>query len=109
MANGPAAIRLRTREDAELELVPGREVELKELAPFEGPVTIRSASGEHAADFLAAGAACVAVGTESFRDPAAGRRIAAELGRRREGRAGGPTRLPAGGNPFRGHGAALFP
>jgi dihydroorotate dehydrogenase (NAD+) catalytic subunit len=37
------------------------------------------ASGRHAADFLAAGAACVAVGTESFRDPAAGRRIAREL------------------------------
>jgi dihydroorotate dehydrogenase (NAD+) catalytic subunit len=37
------------------------------------------ASGRHAADFLAAGAACVAVGTESFRDPAAGRRIATEL------------------------------
>jgi dihydroorotate dehydrogenase (NAD+) catalytic subunit len=37
------------------------------------------ASGRHAADFLAAGAAVVAVGTESFRDPAAGRRIAAEL------------------------------
>ena len=37
------------------------------------------ASGRHAADFLAAGARCVAVGTESFRDPAAGRRIAAEL------------------------------
>ena len=37
-------------------------------------------TGRHAADFLAAGAACVAVGTESFRDPAAGRRIAAELG-----------------------------
>ena len=37
------------------------------------------ASGAHAADFLAAGAACVAVGTESFRDPAAGRRIAGEL------------------------------
>jgi dihydroorotate dehydrogenase (NAD+) catalytic subunit len=37
------------------------------------------ASGRHAADFLAAGAACVAVGTESFRDPAAGHRIAAEL------------------------------
>jgi dihydroorotate dehydrogenase (NAD+) catalytic subunit len=36
-------------------------------------------SGRDAADFLAAGAACVAVGTESFRDPAAGRRIAAEL------------------------------
>jgi dihydroorotate dehydrogenase (NAD+) catalytic subunit len=37
------------------------------------------ASGRHAADFLAAGATCIAVGTESFRDPAAGRRIAAEL------------------------------
>jgi dihydroorotate dehydrogenase (NAD+) catalytic subunit len=37
------------------------------------------ASGRHAADFLAAGAAAVAVGTESFRDPAAGRRIAAEV------------------------------
>ena len=37
------------------------------------------ASGRDAADFLAAGAACVAVGTESFRDPAAGSRIAAEL------------------------------
>jgi dihydroorotate dehydrogenase (NAD+) catalytic subunit len=36
-------------------------------------------SGRHAMDFLAAGAACVAVGTENFRDPAAGRRIAAEL------------------------------
>jgi dihydroorotate dehydrogenase (NAD+) catalytic subunit len=37
------------------------------------------ASGRDAGDFLAAGAACIAVGTESFRDPAAGRRIAAEL------------------------------
>ena len=37
------------------------------------------ASGRHAADFLAAGATCVAVGTESFRDPAAGRRVSAEL------------------------------
>ena len=37
------------------------------------------ANGRHAADFLAAGASAVAVGTESFRDPAAGRRIAAEL------------------------------
>jgi dihydroorotate dehydrogenase (NAD+) catalytic subunit len=39
------------------------------------------ASGAHAADFIAAGATAVAVGTESFRDPAAGRRIAAELDR----------------------------
>ena len=38
------------------------------------------ASGRDAADFLAAGATVVAVGTESFRDPAAGRRIGAELG-----------------------------
>jgi dihydroorotate dehydrogenase (NAD+) catalytic subunit len=37
------------------------------------------ASGRDAADFMAAGASAVAVGTESFRDPAAGRRIGAEL------------------------------
>ena len=37
------------------------------------------ASGRDARDFLAAGATCVAVGTENFRDPAAGRRIADEL------------------------------
>jgi dihydroorotate dehydrogenase (NAD+) catalytic subunit len=38
------------------------------------------ASGRDAREFLDAGAACVAVGTESFRDPAAGLRIAHELG-----------------------------
>jgi dihydroorotate dehydrogenase (NAD+) catalytic subunit len=37
------------------------------------------ASGRHAADFIAAGATCIAVGTESFRDPAAGGRVATEL------------------------------
>jgi dihydroorotate dehydrogenase (NAD+) catalytic subunit len=37
------------------------------------------ASGRDARDFLLAGARCVAVGTETFRDPAAGRRIAADL------------------------------
>jgi len=37
------------------------------------------ASGRDAWGFLSAGATCVAVGTESFRDPAAGRRIGAEL------------------------------
>jgi dihydroorotate dehydrogenase (NAD+) catalytic subunit len=36
-------------------------------------------SGADAAEFLAAGAALVAVGTESFRDPRAGSRIAKEL------------------------------
>ena len=36
-------------------------------------------TGRHAADLLDAGATLVAVGTESFRDPAAGRRIQHEL------------------------------
>jgi dihydroorotate dehydrogenase (NAD+) catalytic subunit len=36
-------------------------------------------SGRDAADFLSAGASAIAVGTASFRDPAAGRRIGAEL------------------------------
>ena len=36
-------------------------------------------SGVDAAEMLAAGAAVVAVGTESFRDPLAGNRIASEL------------------------------
>jgi dihydroorotate dehydrogenase (NAD+) catalytic subunit len=36
-------------------------------------------SGADAAEFLAAGASLVAVGTESFRDPRAGARVAAEL------------------------------
>src|SRR5262245_21148812 len=31
-----------------LELVPGREVQLTAFAPFDGPVTLRSQSGEHA-------------------------------------------------------------
>jgi len=37
------------------------------------------ASGRDAADFLSAGATAIAVGTENFRDPAAGARIASEL------------------------------
>jgi dihydroorotate dehydrogenase (NAD+) catalytic subunit len=37
-------------------------------------------SGRDAAELLGAGAKIVAIGTESFRDPAAGSRIAAELG-----------------------------
>jgi dihydroorotate dehydrogenase (NAD+) catalytic subunit len=55
------------------------------------------ASGADAADFLAAGARCVAVGTESFRDPAAGRRIGAEL------------RALEGAAPNRGAGQPVFP
>jgi dihydroorotate dehydrogenase (NAD+) catalytic subunit len=37
------------------------------------------ACGNHALDLLRAGATLVAVGTESFRDPAVGSRVAAEL------------------------------
>jgi dihydroorotate dehydrogenase (NAD+) catalytic subunit len=37
------------------------------------------ACGLHAADFLRAGATIVAIGTESFRDPAAGVRVRSEL------------------------------
>jgi dihydroorotate dehydrogenase (NAD+) catalytic subunit len=37
-------------------------------------------SGRDALDFMAAGASAVAVGTESFRDPAAGERVREELG-----------------------------
>ena len=51
------------------------------------------ASGHDAADFLRAGARCVAVGTESFLDPAAGRRIGAEL--RAMGVAAAPDPAPA--------------
>jgi dihydroorotate dehydrogenase (NAD+) catalytic subunit len=36
-------------------------------------------TGAHAAQFLEAGATLVAIGTESFRDPAAGERVAGEL------------------------------
>jgi dihydroorotate dehydrogenase (NAD+) catalytic subunit len=39
-------------------------------------------TGAHASDLLDAGASIVAVGTESFRDPLAGARIAAELAQR---------------------------
>jgi dihydroorotate dehydrogenase (NAD+) catalytic subunit len=35
--------------------------------------------GRQALDFVAAGASCVAVGTESFRDPMAGARVRDEL------------------------------
>ena len=62
-----------------------RAVALEQVHSVAGRVSIPVigmggiASGAHAAEFLAAGARCVAVGTESFRDPSAGRRIGAEL------------------------------
>jgi dihydroorotate dehydrogenase (NAD+) catalytic subunit len=54
-----------------------REVSLASSLPVIGMGGI--ASGRDAADFLRAGATCVAVGTESFRDPAAGIRIRTDL------------------------------
>jgi dihydroorotate dehydrogenase (NAD+) catalytic subunit len=62
-----------------------RPIALEQVAAVASRVKIPvigmggSASGSQAADFMAAGASAVAVGTESFRDPGAGRRIAAEL------------------------------
>jgi dihydroorotate dehydrogenase (NAD+) catalytic subunit len=62
-----------------------RAVALQQVHAVAGRVAIPVigmggiASGRDALYFLRAGAAAVAVGTESFRDPAAGRRIAAEL------------------------------
>lgn len=62
-----------------------RAVALQQVHAVSGAVSIPVIgmggiqTGAHAADFMRAGAACVAVGTESFRDPAAGRRVASEL------------------------------
>jgi DtxR family Mn-dependent transcriptional regulator len=44
----------------ELELVPGAEVEVVAQAPFDGPVTLRSRTGEHAIARELAGAIAVA-------------------------------------------------
>ena len=62
-----------------------RAVALEQVAAVAAAVSIPVigmggiASGSDAADFMAAGASLVAVGTESFRDPAAGRRVGVEL------------------------------
>jgi dihydroorotate dehydrogenase (NAD+) catalytic subunit len=62
------------------------------------------ASGRDALDLLRAGATLVAVGTESFRDPLAGARIAAELARLRDAEEAAvrtPNRtVPPGGQVF---------
>ena len=54
-----------------------REVRARVRIPIVGMGGVQS--GAHARDLLDAGADLVAVGTESFRDPLAGARIAAEL------------------------------
>jgi dihydroorotate dehydrogenase (NAD+) catalytic subunit len=62
-----------------------RPVALEQVAAVAGRVRVPVvgmggiSSGRDAREFLDAGAACVAIGTESFRDPSAGRRIAHEL------------------------------
>jgi len=45
---------------SELELVPGAEVEVVACAPFDGPITLRSRTGEHAIARELAGAIAVA-------------------------------------------------
>ncbi|MDX6625960.1 MAG: dihydroorotate dehydrogenase catalytic subunit [Solirubrobacterales bacterium] len=63
-----------------------RPVALQQLRAVAAAVTIPAigmggiCNGADAGEFLAAGAAIVAVGTENFRDPRAGSRVAAELG-----------------------------
>jgi dihydroorotate dehydrogenase (NAD+) catalytic subunit len=62
-----------------------RAVALQQVAAVSSRVAVPVigmggiATGQDALDFLAAGARCVAVGTESFRDPSAGARIGADL------------------------------
>jgi dihydroorotate dehydrogenase (NAD+) catalytic subunit len=55
-----------------------REVRARIGLPIVGMGGVQT--GRHAADLIEAGADMVAVGTESFRDPRAGARIATELG-----------------------------
>ena len=78
-----------------------RAIALEQVATVSGTVAIPVigmggiASGKHAADFLAMGATAVGVGTESFRDPAAGRRIGAELAALGPEAAAATANLPA--------------
>jgi dihydroorotate dehydrogenase (NAD+) catalytic subunit len=60
-----------------------REVRQRIQLPIVGMGGVQT--GRHAADLMQAGAEIVGVGTESFRDPLAGRRIAAELNAFTEG------------------------
>jgi len=73
-------------------LVQVAEVAARVQIPVVGMGGVQT--GRHAADVLDAGATLVAVGTESFRDPLAGARIAAELAASRpelDGRAEAPA------------------
>jgi dihydroorotate dehydrogenase (NAD+) catalytic subunit len=68
-----------------------REVRARVAIPIVGMGGVQT--GRHARDLLDAGADLVAVGTESFRDPLAGARIAAELAQPHHG-------TPANGVPY---------
>ena len=82
-----------------------RHVALHQLRSVAGAVTIPVigmggiASGADALAFLAAGASLVAVGTENFRDPAAGSRVQIELANELE-RRGLSSLAEARGAPF---------
>jgi dihydroorotate dehydrogenase (NAD+) catalytic subunit len=74
-----------------------RPIALAQVAAVAGRVSIPVVgmggvqSATHARDLIDVGATLVAVGTESFRDPAAGARIARELGSNRWDRKGSKT------------------
>lgn len=76
-----------------------RAIALQQVAAVSAAVEIPVigmggiASGRDAVDFLAAGAHCVAVGTENFRDPRAGARISAEMGELSDQSAPSPAAL----------------
>jgi dihydroorotate dehydrogenase (NAD+) catalytic subunit len=79
-----------------------REVRERVRIPIVGMGGVQS--GRHARDLLEAGADLVGVGTESFRDPRAGARIAAELRRIRpnSGNIGATSRHARPGIPQTG-------
>ena len=77
-----------------------REVRERVRIPIVGMGGVQS--GRHARDLLDAGADLVAVGTESFRDPLAGARIAAEL-RAIDAKSGMIAAPPSAGRLARSH------
>ena len=74
------------------------EVRARVAIPIVGMGGVQS--GRHASDLLHAGADVVAVGTESFRDPLAGARVAAELAETPANSANSPTTRSPGREPL---------
>ena len=81
LAPAPVAVAgevwLLYRSDSNVALAQVDSVAARVGIPVVGMGGVQT--GAHARDLLRAGATLVAVGTESFRDPAAGTRIAREL------------------------------